>query len=354
MNIDTIKIKPTPDFGRIEKALKRNEVPDKVPFYELFSNIEEKIIGDKIKKNDCKDELDYQLKTHITYQYKLGYDYLNAKANFFFTIPQTHTGDTKEGKRDYVKGTDSLISNEEEFEKYPWPDMNNIDFSPMERIKKMIPAGMKIIALSSGGVLENVMWIMGYEPMSYALIENPKLVKAVFEAVGSRIEKLIKTYASMDFVGAIAVGDDMGFKTQTMISPAMMREYVFPWHKRIVNISHSYRKPMILHSCGNLKEIYNDIIACGWDGKHSFEDTIEPIWEFKEKYSNKISCLGGFDMNKICRLSSEEIRKHTRFLIDKCSPSGGFAIGTGNSVANYVPPENLLTMLEEAFNYGRY
>jgi len=354
MGIYKIKIKPNPDFKRIERVLKRDGIPDRVPFYELFSNIEEKIIGDEIKKRDCKDELDYQLKLHITYQYKLGYDYVSVRANFFFTRPSTHIGDTKEGKRGYVQGSDSLISNEEEFEKYPWPDMKNIDFSPLERVKDIIPSGMKVIPLGPGGVLENVMWIMGYEQFSYALIENPKLVKAVFEAVGSRLEKLIKTYASMSHVGAVAIGDDMGFKTQTMISPEMLREYVFPWHKRIVDVCHSYGKPIILHSCGNLKEINEDIIKCGWEGKHSFEDAVEPIWEFKEKYGDKISCLGGFDMNKICMLSLDEIRKHTRFLIDKCASNGGFAIGTGNSVANYVPPENFLTMLEEAYQYGVY
>ena len=97
-----------------------------------------------------------------------------------------------------------------------------------------------------------------------------------------------------------------------------------------------------------------DIIYCGWDARHSFEDAIEPVWEARQRYGDRISVLGGFDMDKICRMSEEEVRAHTRFLIEHCAPGGGWALGTGNSVADYVPVNNLLAMLEEGHRVGFY
>ena len=58
-------------------------------------------------------------------------------------------------------------------------------------------------------------------------------------------------------------------------------------------------------------------------------------------------------MDKISRMTLGDIRKHTRFLIDNCGKDGFYALGTGNSVADYVPAENFLAMAEETHNYGK-
>ena len=58
-------------------------------------------------------------------------------------------------------------------------------------------------------------------------------------------------------------------------------------------------------------------------------------------------------MDKICRMSEDDVRAHTRLLIQRCAPGGGWALGTGNSVANYVPSGNFLAMMEEGYLAGR-
>jgi len=375
LSIDNIKIKSKPDFNRLLRVLKRDGRPDRVPFYELHINIIDSIMKDAIKKGDCKDAFEYEIKKEIAFHSRAGYDYISIRAdfsgirghaskefqsgsdylkadeNFLFAKPGTHKGNTTEGTRDYIQAGDCIVGNMEEFEKYPWPDISKVNFSNLDRIKTMLPEGMKTLNFGPGGVLANVMWLMGYEALSFALIEDKALVKAVFDAVGSRLVKLIGAYAKHEIVGALVLNDDMGFKTQTLISPEHLREYCFPWHKKIVDAAHQAGKPILLHACGNLKEVYEDIIASGWDAKHSYEDIVDPVWEFKAKYGKRISCLGGFDMDKLSRFTPAEVRKHTRFLLDRCGKDGGYALGAGNSVADYVPVENYLAMLEEGFNY---
>jgi uroporphyrinogen decarboxylase len=140
--------------------------------------------------------------------------------------------------------------------------------------------------------------------------------------------------------------DDWGFKTQTMLSPADMRRYVIPWHKRIVETIHKAGKPAILHSCGNLKLLMDDIIdTIGYDAKHSYEDSILPVEEAYELYGKRIAILGGLDLDFVCRSTPDEVHKRAVAMLERVKGRGGYALGTGNSVPEYVPVENYLAMI---------
>jgi uroporphyrinogen decarboxylase len=89
------------------------------------------------------------------------------------------------------------------------------------------------------------------------------------------------------------------------------------------------------------------------DARHSFEDTIETVVEAKRKYGDRIALLGGLDVDFMCRSNESAIRRRVRETLDACMPGGGYCLGTGNSVANYIPLDNYLTMLDEGRRYGR-
>jgi uroporphyrinogen decarboxylase len=245
------------------------------------------------------------------------------------------------------------MDNEDDYQKYPWPDMAKADFGRLTRMHKYLPPGMKLIP-DLRGVFENAIGMMGYENLCFCVMENPAFFKQVCDRIGRLVDDWVNRCASMEEVGAILIYEDMGFKTQTMISPDLLRQYVFPWYVKFNQSAHAHGKPVILHACGNLKAVNDDLIKTGYAAKQSFEDIIEPVWDFKNNHGGRISALGGFDMDKLARMNEAETRKHTRFLIDSCAAGGGFAMGTGNSVANYIPVENFLAMLEETYLYGRY
>jgi len=139
-----------------------------------------------------------------------------------------------------------------------------------------------------------------------------------------------------------------------MISPDDLRELAFPWHRRMVEVAHAAGRPFLLHACGNLATVMEDIIDIGFDGKHSFEDTIEPVTVAKKRWGDRIALLGGIDLDFLCRSSHAQIRTYVRGVLRECAPGGGYALGTGNSVANYVPVANFLTMMEEGWRSGIY
>jgi len=174
------------------------------------------------------------------------------------------------------------------------------------------------------------------------------LVELVFERLGRLHLSGVTQIASMDGVGALRQGDDLGFKTSTFLSPTQLRQYVFPIYTRMAAAAHAAGKPFILHSCGNLAAVYDDIIDdCKVDAKHSFEETIMPVEDFKAQYGARCTPLGGLDVDVICRGTEEEIRRYTRSKIEACYADGFYALGTGNSLTDYMPVENYLIALDE-------
>jgi uroporphyrinogen decarboxylase len=158
------------------------------------------------------------------------------------------------------------------------------------------------------------------------------------------LERLLR----FDCVKIIWGSDDMGYRGGPMISPDDLREFVLPGHKIMAEMSHAAGRPYLLHACGNLDLIMEDLIEdVRIDAKHSFEDTIEEVTAAKEKYGHRIALLGGIDVDFLCRSSEKDVRRRVRATLEKCTVGSGYCLGTGNSVANYIPLDNYLAMLDE-------
>ncbi|MDD3926541.1 MAG: hypothetical protein PHT33_07770, partial [bacterium] len=85
------------------------------------------------------------------------------------------------------------------------------------------------------------------------------------------------------------------------------------------------------------------------DAKHSYEDSILSVTEAWKLYGDRIAILGGYDVDRLCRSTEEEIRAYTGMLITEVGAEGGYALGSGNSIASYIPVEKYLTMLDEGW-----
>ena len=207
------------------------------------------------------------------------------------------------------------------------------------------------MGLSTGGIghfCEYLVWLMGYQSLCFALVDNRELVIAIRDKIMAFYREALKVLLSFDKVRVIWVGDDLGFRTGTLLSPEDLRELVFPGHAMLARMSHDAGRPYFLHSCGNLSQVMEELISeVGIDAKHSFEDTIERVEDAKKSYGRRIAVLGGIDVDFLCRATEEQIRLRTRRTIEACQPGGGWCLGTGNSVANYIPLDNYLAMLDE-------
>ena len=281
----------------------------------------------------------------VAFWHRTGYDFVRLELALAF--PRSHrTSETAD--RAYSETAVGPIATWDDFERYPWPEVTDEHFFPHEHVCEHMPEGMGLLSCHAGGIFEHLSSLLGYETLCIALYEQPGLVAAVTERIGGLMERYYERLLELDRLIAVFPGDDMGFRSGTLISPGHLRQYTLPWHERFAAMAHEAGLPYFLHSCGNVEAIMPDLIErVGIDAKHSFEDAIVPIAEFQRRWGDRIGVMGGVDVDKLARLEPDALRRYVRGIIDDCSPGGRFVVGSGNSVPDYVPVENYLTMVDE-------
>jgi uroporphyrinogen decarboxylase len=288
----------------------------------------------------------------IEFWYRMGYDFVRMELSLPFQVNRISIQDAapqSKGDRAWADEHQGTIMSWQDFEEYDWPNVAQADFFPYEYVNAHLPDGMGLIASHAGGLFEHLSMIMSYEGLCWALHDQPDLVEAIAERLGALMEAYYRRLLTLARLVALFPGDDMGFRTGTLLSPGHLRAYVLPWHGRFAELAHQRGLPYFLHSCGNLEVIMTDLIDdVGIDGKHSFENAILPVPEFQRRYGDRIAVLGGVDVHVLASSDPSAVRRHVRDIIDACAPSGRFAIGSGNSIPSYVPVENYLAMVDEA------
>lgn len=327
----------TPDFENLLKVLRR-EKPSRPTLFEfsLNDNVFKELIGERPQTASETEQLLYLAKAFAA----CGYDYVNT-----YGCSMTFSIAKKTQKQTISLNEHALITDWDSFFAYPWPDPNAYDYSKLEKIAPLLPDGMKLMISGPGGVLENVIDLIGYDNLCIMLYDDPALCEAIFNKVGSILLAYYENCVCYDTVGVLMLNDDWGFKTQTMISPDMLRKYVFPWHKKIVALAHRHQKPAVLHSCGCLNDVMEDVIEdMKFDGKHSFEDNIVPVEEAYERWGDRIAILGGIDVDFLVRSDTQSITARAKGLLELSKEKGGYALGSGNSIPAYIPNEHYFAM----------
>lgn len=292
------------------------------------------------------------LDNFLEFWLRLGYDVVRYETGLPFAERHLVAADPVRGSDKVRAWSDQhvgAISSWDDFERFPWPKVADFDFFPYEYLAAHLPAGMGLVVSHGGGVYEHFSWLMSYEGLCFALVDQPDLAAAVAGRVGGLLEEFYRNLLDLPGLAAVFQGDDMGFKTATLVPPDALRRLTLPWHRRYAAMAHAKGLPYFVHSCGNLAAIMEDLVDdVGIDGKHSFEDVIMPVEDFQRRWGGTIAVLGGLDLNVLSGAPPEEVRRATGRLMDACGPRGRYAIGSGNSVPSYVPPENYLAMVEEA------
>lgn len=299
---------------------------------------------------------------YVKFHYGMGYtiipdhDFIiNLESFNTVSLNTKDTAAFSRGDRTWAQEGRGLIKNWRDFEEFDW-DMLDILLEDYGRhldfMRTIIPDGMKIAVV--GAMFYQVYaWLLGSMGLFYLIKDDFELVRSVIDRMGALTLRMYEIAASRDCVGILLHGDDLGFKTSTMISPQMLRKLVFPWYKRYSETAHKNGKRFWVHCCGFKEDIMEDLITdMNMDALHSFEDACCPVIEYKKKYGDRTGIIGGVDVDMLCRQDEEGLRKYIRKILDNCMAGGRFALGSGNSITNFVPVKNYLAMLDEANRWG--
>ncbi len=350
-----------PDCDGLIACIRREGTPSRVHSIELFFDAEAQTalcerfgIASRLRPDDPF----FEEKRHTALMQFLGYDCVRCKPDGIgFPVNRSTVADSaslaRTAGRSFVDERRGPITRWEEFERYPWPDPAKISTRSLEWYERNLPDGMCVANGGMGHFCEHLIWLMGYETLCYALVDARDLVAAISERLVDFYTRAMALLLQFSRLKVIWTSDDMGFRTGTLLSPGDLRDFVLPGHRTIARMAHDAGRPVLLHSCGNLGEIMEDLIEdVRMDAKHSFEDTIQSVEEAKRLYGARIAVLGGIDMDFLCRASEEQVRERVRRTLNRCLPGGGYCLGTGNTVANYVPLDNYLAMLDEGRRFA--
>lgn len=337
----------SPDYTHILQVL-YNRRPERLPLYEhhIDAPFISKVLGENISPIGLNQkELEDYYRKVIGFWKNMTYDAFDFEAAICDILPGH--GAIMGGR---MKGP---IQNREDYENYPWDEVPRIfwdTYTPhFEAIRKTLPPGMKAFGGCGYGIFEASQDLVGYEYLCVMQCLDPDLFADLFIKIGDLWEELwtglILKYS--DLFVFFRMGDDLGHKTSTLLDPETIRGHILPQYQRIIDLVHRSGKKFLLHSCGNIFPLMDELIGLGIDAKHSNEDQISPFRTWIENYGAKIGLFGGFDLNLLIMEKPEAV---FRTVLEQGSLyrklAIGYGLGSGNSIPEYVPVDGFLAMTE--------
>ena len=338
------------DLEQMRQNLLRQRPPRRVCFFEHA-------ISDRVKDEvACRFDLDegihaprdskeWNWRREIAVQRFLGFEL------FRVWLPGTEIKVARRNGTGWEEEHAGPIQSWDDLDRYNWPDPNDIDYSQLEFYEKHLPEDMGVYHVET--LWETVRKLFGFETFCYMLYEDPQLVDEVVRQVASLNMSLVRALCDFRSLFAIYGGDDYGYKTSTIMAPQIIIDKFLPGHREVSAHAHEHGKLFLFHCCGKVDALMDDLIdEVRIDAKHSFEDTIVPVTEAKHRWGDRVALLGGLDVDFVVRSSEEAIRQCVRETLDVCQPGGGYCLGMGNWVTEYVPLDHYLALLDEGRRYA--
>ena len=342
-----------PDYRNILQVL-YNIKPVRLPLYEhhIDAPFISKALGKEIVLQG-NTPLDYEnYYSHITGFWKsMTYDAFDYEAAICEVFP---------GHGAIMGGMLGPIQTRDDFDKYPFDQIPGLfwkAYTPhLEAIRKVMPPGMKAYGGCGYGIFESSEDLVGFESLAVMQYTDPELFRDLFKKIGDLYttlwSEMIHRYD--DLFVFYRMGDDLGYKSATLLEPDTIRQHILPQYKKVIDLVHKANKRFLLHSCGCIFDIMEAIIDLGIDAKHSNEDEIAPFEKWIDLYNDRIGLFGGIDLNTLCLNSYEDVYKVVLAKGEKyMAMSKGYGLGSGNSIAEYVPVDGFMGMIDAANSLRR-
>lgn len=199
----------------------------------------------------------------------------------------------------------------------------------------------------------------GLELFSYSYFEYPDLISEWIDAFNrheiNRVNDIGEKYDLYELSPVALVYCDLAYKTGLIFSPEFLKKEFFQRAKKLVDTWHKYNIKCIFHSDGDYRNILDDLVLAGFDGIHSMEPLAGwDMGEIKKKYPNLV-LVGNIDISQLLpNGTKKEVIEATKKAIDDAGKGGGYILATCSEIHNTCKLENVIAMIETAWEYGKY
>jgi uroporphyrinogen decarboxylase len=253
----------------------------------------------------------------------------------------------------------------DDIDRYPWPDMD--DPTRVAHVRgraRELAAENRYAIIATPWLLfplERAFAMQGMDRFLMNLAMHPEFARALLEKIAALCKQLMGHF--LDELGEdadiIKIGDDLGTQDRLMISPKMYRQVLKPIHADyIAFIRQRTPAKVFFHTDGDVFGLLDDFVEIGIDILNPIQTSagnMANLTELKRRYGRNLVFCGAVDTHRTLPFGTpDEVRQEVRRVIDLLGQGGGYMLASVHTIMDEVPPENILAMVDEAAEYGRY
>ena len=197
-------------------------------------------------------------------------------------------------------------------------------------------------------------WTMrGWENLMMDFYDHPAFVSDLLNSIADYNVAQVKKAVEFD-IDAVYFGDDWGQQHGLQMGPHLWHQFIYPVLKRMYGVVRAAGKYVFIHSCGDVDELFDDLIAIGLNCFNPFQPEVMDVESLLERYRGRLAFHGGLSTQRTLPYGSvAEVRRATRRLLDM-GGAGGYILSPAHAVEGDVPLENMLAFIEEAHNQSGF
>ena len=255
------------------------------------------------------------------------------------------------------RSVDEDIGNPEDFiltqtlpDEYKWPDPH--DRRRYESFAKTIDGNTDRFIMCSldFSLFERAWTLRGMEQLFIDMVQAPEFVEALLERIVEFNLAVIDDACQFDIDG-FYTGDDWGQQHGLLMGPPMWRRFIKPCLKRMYGRVKEHGKLVFIHSCGDVREVFPDLIEVGVDVFNPFQPEVMDVRRMKREYGKDLCFWGGVSIQQTLPYGTpDDVRSEVRGLIRDIGAGGGYIISPAHDIPGDVPVENIVALLESVWN----
>ena len=241
---------------------------------------------------------------------------------------------------------------EEYWEKEKDLNPNPAVFRNLSRIRKtMLEKYDVVVSQGITGPFENCVFGIGHANFARYARKDPSFLQQHIDFQWETIEEPSLKLLMNQKPDVVMCGDDYGFNRGLQINVIQWRKYIKPKLAEYVKYVHDGGAKFVVHSCGNIGQIFPDFVEIGIDGVESLKPKNNDLQMYREKYP-EITLIGTVDDSEMLIYESPEfIRNSIKKSIQTLGKKGGYIPGPTNFLLDQ-PPENIVALFKSIQEFG--
>ena len=194
---------------------------------------------------------------------------------------------------------------------------------------------------------ERAWTLRGMETLMTDFLDHPAFVRELFNRIADYNIAQVRAALRHD-IDAVYFGDDWGQQHGLQMGPSLWREFIYPVLKRMYGVVREAGKFVMIHSCGDVDELFDDLIGIGLNCFNPFQSEVMDVYSLLPRYRGRLAFHGGLSTQKTLPFGCvEDVRREARRLLE-LGRDGGYIFAPAHDVEGDVPLENMLVAIEMA------